>query len=791
MAKKRRRKSSRSGRSGPGLSDGVRQSLFAIALCAAAIIFLLSYFGLAGSVGAAIDGGLAAVFGWDRWLFGLLLIVIGWRLLFSGEHGFTWVNYLGMTLFFLSFNGLLNLLMVDPETYADDLVRAGGYIGLLVSEPLASALGFWGAFVIAFAALATAIVLTFNISIHALMSVHEHFSDLGSLLHRRRNQDDEEYDDEEAWDEEEEYDEMEEEEFDDEEAEEEVEEEESEEDQEADREAKEAVDDLEESVMTSRRRRKMEIPSDLLDDRSTDAKSGDVERNQEIIRRTFENFGIDVEMTDVRVGPTVTQYSMAPAEGVKLSRIVALQDDLALALAAHPIRIEAPIPGKSLVGIEVPNQKVGSVSLREMIESKPFKRGKTPLTAALGKDVAGTVNVVNVDKAPHMLVAGATGSGKSVCLNNIIVSLLYQNGPDDLKLVMIDPKRVELGVYAGVPHLLVPPITKVEEAINALKWGVREMERRLDHLAKAGARDIDSYNKKSKERMPKVVIIIDELADLMSQNKRDVEAVIVRIAQMARAAGIHLVLATQRPSVDVITGTIKANIPTRIAFAVASQVDSKKIFYQSGAEMLLCRGDMLFSSPQVSKPRRMQGAYVSDDEIDRVVKFLKGQGVPDYNYSVTEDTRTGGSSFSSEDSDPLMDDAIQIVIDSGKASTSFLQRRMRIGYSRAARIVDIMEEMGIIGPQNGSKPREVLIDQWPMDAEPEHDEPESDEPDDEQYDEEGYEDEGDEYEEEYEEDDEEMDDHEADEAYEEDEEYVEEDEQVYEEDDDEEDEEDE
>ena len=406
---------------------------------------------------------------------------------------------------------------------------------------------------------------------------------------------------------------------------------------------------------------------------------------------------------------------MKPAEGIKLSRIVSLQNDLALALAAHPIRIEAPIPGKSLVGIEVPNQTIGRVTLRELLESKEFKRRKNDFIAPLGRDVAGTVQSVGVDTAPHMLVAGATGSGKSVCLNIIIASLLYQNGPDDLKLVMVDPKRVELGVYAGIPHLLVPPITKVEEAINALKWGVREMERRLDHLAKHGVRDIDSYNEKNKERMPKICIIIDELADLMSQNKRDVEAVIVRIAQMARAAGIHLVLATQRPSVDVITGTIKANIPTRLAFAVASQVDSKTIIDQAGAEKLLGRGDMLYTTPQISKPRRVQGAYISDDEIQNIINFLKEEGEPDYNYQITEDSRGGGTVLggNSDDSDPLLDDAIQIILESKKASTSYLQRRMKIGYSRAARIIDLLEEAGVIGEQNGSKPREVLVDSWP------------------------------------------------------------------------------
>ncbi|MCH8049775.1 DNA translocase FtsK [Patescibacteria group bacterium] len=459
----------------------------------------------------------------------------------------------------------------------------------------------------------------------------------------------------------------------------------------------------------------MEIPVDLLDANSSEGKSGDIDRNQEIIRRTFENFNIDVEMIDVRIGPTVTQYSLRPAEGMKLSRIVALHNDLALALAAHPIRIEAPIPGRSLVGVEVPNQVMGRVSLRELLESKVFKHRKTNFAVPLGKDVGGLVQMITVDGAPHMLVAGATGSGKSVCLNNVIVSLLYQNGPDDLKLILVDPKRVELGGYAGIPHLLVPPITKVDEAINAMKWAVREMERRLDHLSKSGVRDIDAYNQKHKERMPKIVIIIDELADLMTQNKRDVEAVVVRIAQMARAAGIHIIVATQRPSVDVITGLIKANIPTRIAFAVASQVDSKTILDVGGAEKLLGRGDMLLTTPQISKPKRLQGAFVSDKEIKRVVDFLKSESEPDYNYQVTEDTRTGGTVFDAEDADSLLEDAIQIVVESGKASTSFLQRRMKIGYSRAARIIDMMEEMGVVGMQDGARAREVLIDHWPLD----------------------------------------------------------------------------
>jgi DNA segregation ATPase FtsK/SpoIIIE, S-DNA-T family len=702
MARKRKkkRKSKKAKSSAPvGLSDSVKQGLFAIVLIAVSVLSLLSFVDLAGVVGERVDELLAYGFGWDRWLFAIVLFIFGWRAMFPNKDTATPGSLVGVLLFFLSFNGIVNLLTIGIVMDAEAAAGSGGAIGLPVSGLLTQAIDFWGAFVVALAIMVASIFLIFNLSFHAAIE----------WLQERRGERTESEDWEEDEDEEILH----------------VEEEESWDDSES--ESDESEDEEEslvatpviaskkgESVMTTTSRRRIKVPVDLLEENSTEAESGDTDRAQEIIQTTFEHFGINVSMASVRVGPTVTQYAFKPHKGVKLSRIVALQNDLALALAAHPIRIEAPIPGKALVGIEVPNQTIGSVGLREMLESRDFKGRKSNAIAPLGKDVGGNVVSVQVDKAPHMLVAGATGSGKSVCLNVIIAALLYQNGPDDLKFIMVDPKRVELGVYAGIPHLLVPPITAVDEAVNALKWAVREMERRLDHLAKAGARDIDSYNAKSKERMPKIVIVIDELADLMSQNKRDVEAVIVRIAQMARAAGIHLVLATQRPSVDVITGTIKANIPTRLAFAVASQVDSKTMLDISGAEKLLGRGDMLVSTPQISKPKRLQGAYISDKEIDRIVKFLKKEGAPDYNYQVTEDTRTGGSVFKSDDSDPLLEDAIQVVLQSKKASTSFLQRRMRIGYSRAARIVDLLEEMGIVGPQNGSKPRTVLITEWPV-----------------------------------------------------------------------------
>lgn len=704
MARKRRKKR-RGSSGGIEISDGVKQSILAIALAASAVIFLLSFFGLAGSVGQLVDEILSSVFGWDRWLFAIILLIIGWGVVFPGRRILSGINLVGIVLFFVAFNGLMNLLIVDLEQMdVEAISKAGGYIGLLLSEILVGFLGFWGSFVVGVSLLLISILLTFNTSLGSMVRAHAHLTGIGRKFHRaERDVEVDEVEEGEDWveDEEDAY----------------VDEET--EDDEEDEEVPVPVPGgapavaMSESVMTSRQRRQMEIPLDLLEEKGAEAKSGDIERGSELIRRTFENFGIDVEMREVKVGPSVTQYALKPAEGIKLARIIALQNDLALALAAHPIRIEAPIPGRSLVGIEVPNQTIGRVTLRELLESREFKRRKTDFTAPLGKDVAGVCKQLEVDKAPHMLVAGATGSGKSVCLNVIIASLLYQNGPDDLKLIMVDPKRVELGVYASIPHLLVPPITKVEEAINALKWAVREMERRLDHLAKHGVRDIDSYNKKNKERMPKIIIIIDELADLMSQNKRDVEAVIVRIAQMARAAGIHLILATQRPSVDVITGTIKANIPTRVAFAVASQVDSKTIIDQAGAEKLLGRGDMLYTTPEISKPRRVQGAYIADSEIKNIIDFLKEEGEPDYNYQITEDSRSGGTVLDSEDSDPLMEEAIQIILESEKASTSYLQRRLSIGYSRAARIIDLLEEAGVIGPQNGSKPRDVLIDEWP------------------------------------------------------------------------------
>jgi len=452
---------------------------------------------------------------------------------------------------------------------------------------------------------------------------------------------------------------------------------------------------------------KLDLPLNLLEDGSAEPTSGDIKANKLTIQKTLENFGIKVEMGEVKVGPTVTQYTLKPAEGIKISQITSLANDLALALAKHPIRIEAPIPGQSLVGIEVPNERIAVVRLKELLQNEGFKKRKSNLTIALGKDVAGNVWLADLARMPHLLVAGATGSGKTVMLNSIIVSLLYQNSPDDLKFILIDPKRVELVLYNDLPHLLTPVITDVTKTIQVLGWTIREMERRFGVLAEVKKRDIESYNLVAAERLPYLVIIIDELADLMVTAAQEVESCIIRLAQMARATGIHLIMATQRPSVDIITGLIKANITSRIAFSVASMVDSRTILDFSGAEKLLGRGDMLFISPEISKPKRLQGAYISDNEIKRVVEYLRNLRQPNYELNLEDLALQPEENIFLED-DELLPQAREVVLTAKKASASLLQRRLRVGYARAARLLDLLEMEGTIGPADGAKPREVL-----------------------------------------------------------------------------------
>jgi S-DNA-T family DNA segregation ATPase FtsK/SpoIIIE len=455
----------------------------------------------------------------------------------------------------------------------------------------------------------------------------------------------------------------------------------------------------------------------LLNQKQDKADAGDVNGNAQIIHDTFANFNIEVEMEGANIGPRVTQYTMKPPNNIKLTKITALESNLSLDLAATAIRMEAPIPGKRAVGVEVPNVRAATVRVASLLQSREWNEIKGPLGFVIGKDIAGKPVVADLAKMPHLLVAGQTGSGKSVMINTFITSLLYRNSPSDLKLILVDPKQVEMAPYKDLPHLLTPVINEPEKCISALKWAVAEMERRLRTMSEVGKRDIIGYNElKKEEGMPYIVIVIDELADLMMMAARDVEALIVRLAQKARAAGIHLVLATQRPSVDVITGLIKANVPARIAFTVASQVDSRTIIDQMGAEKLLGRGDMLLLTSDMPKPKRVQAALIEDGETAKVTDFIREQRAANYDDEVVsmpvQLNGKGGivADYSNNDADDDMwKDAVRVVIEGKKASTSLLQRRLRIGYGRAARLIETMEEQGIVGPAEGSRPREVLV----------------------------------------------------------------------------------
>ncbi len=440
------------------------------------------------------------------------------------------------------------------------------------------------------------------------------------------------------------------------------------------------------------------------------------------LQKTLYSFGVSAKVENVSVGPAITRYELRPAEGVRVSKIANLADDIALNLAAETIRIEAPIPGKHAVGIEVPNAENEVVHLRDIIDSNEFESHKSKLAFALGKDVAGQAVVADIAKMPHVMIAGATGSGKSVCINTLISSIIYKAKPSEVKLVMVDPKVVELSVYNEIPHLLIPVVTDPRKAAGALAWAVQEMENRYATFAQKGVRDLKGYNEAVEKadgigKLPHIVIIIDELADLMMVAKKDVEDAICRLAQKARAAGMHLVIATQRPSVDVITGLIKANIPSRIAFAVSSQVDSRTILDMVGAEKLLGKGDMLFYPAGAPKPTRIQGAFISDGEVEKIVNFLKANGQANYNPDIIEsienanktDREMAEQAEDDDDTDPFLMDAIDVVVETGQASTSFIQRRFKVGYARAGRIIDQMEERGVISGYQGSKPREVLM----------------------------------------------------------------------------------
>ena len=477
------------------------------------------------------------------------------------------------------------------------------------------------------------------------------------------------------------------------------------------------------SVLSSSGHQMWEYPSIDIFDNTPGAKAdrGDVSKNARTIEQTLDSFGITARVAEINDSPSVTQYALEVALGTKLAKIMSLSNDLAMALAAPGgmIRVEAPIPGRALVGIEVPNKSLEVVPIRKILESDAMKNSKNKITVPLGLDVAGNPKVADITKMPHVLIAGQTGSGKSVCVNSWINSILFRASPDEVRMIMVDPKRVELTPYNGIPHLLVPVIVEPEKVISALKWAVAEMERRYKTFTEVGAKNIEAYNNLSGfQSVPYIVIFIDELAEIMLFSPSEVEDNICRIAQMARAVGIHLVLATQRPSVNVITGLIKANIPTRLSFAVASVTDSRVILDSPGAEKLLGRGDMLYMPPDLAKPVRVQGCYVSDKEINNLIDFLKAQKVTEYDDQVLNQPVSGGHPTAKnapstgdtlEDKDPMFDEAVRLVQDLGKASSSLMQRRLKLGYARAARVLDQLEQAGIVGPANGAKPREILV----------------------------------------------------------------------------------
>lgn len=711
------------------LDAQTRQGLLVVGIFTFSVFLLLSYFDVAGTIGHGLNDAFSQVFGWDKLFVPFFFLAWGYAVLAPERFTLRPSNAIGMVLMFLALNPLIHILSFDQPLNAPEaaLAVAGGRLGELIAVPGITMLGTAGAVAVFIALLLVACILLFNTTLDRLLFfvhwIHDGlrwaFERVGELLTRKsmvvvheEGYVQQSFDDmrpieeaegayEEPVPEEEEVDEQE-------------SADETEEEDEEDVDSEE--DDDNEAIAPAKPKKrypKIDVPFDLLDRRDQKPTSGDIHHNRDVISKTLETFGIPVEMHEVAVGPTVTQFTLKPSNGVKLSRITGLHNDLALALAAHPIRIEAPIPGKSLVGIEVPNQSVATVGMREILETREFKERKSPLTFVLGKDVSGKPWVADLSRMPHLLVAGATGSGKSVCLNGIIMSFLYTCGPDDVKFIMVDPKRVELQIYNGIPHLITPVITKVPETVNALKWALREMDRRYDMLSKFNARNILDYNMRVQDKLSYLVIIIDELADLMVTSASEVEGPIVRLAQMARAVGIHLVLATQRPSVNVITGLIKANVPGRIAFAVASAIDSRTILDQQGAEKLLGRGDMLFSTAELGVPKRVQGAFISDAEIARVVQFIKSKYEPaDYDVSVVERSGSatvfGGSGGSDEESDPLLMNAKEEILRAGKASASLLQRRLKVGYARAARLLDLLEQEGFIGPADGAKPREIL-----------------------------------------------------------------------------------
>ena len=672
MAKKKQRDQE------PLLAQETVESIAAVLSFLLALIFTLAWFGKAGKVGVWILVGFTFLLGKAYFLLPLVLVLAGLALLFSLKEKVLGSSFIGAFMLLLSGLGLSEILFGG---------RTGGLVGEFTAKPFVYLFDTLASSIIFGTLIFVSFLVIFNASLRRTWQKHEALLGVEPPVA-------------------------------------------------APPPVKEEVVAAAEalSVGTPSQQKKEEIKKDLsaellkklkmdpklyalpplslLDSDKGRPSAGDVKANANIIQRTLQDFGIPVEIAEVNIGPSITQYAIKPAQGVKLSRIVALQNDLALALAAHPLRIEAPIPGKSFVGIEIPNRLIALVGLRNLLEEDAYQKGG-PLVFALGKDVSGKPLFADLARMPHLLIAGSTGTGKSVSVHSFLMNLFFKNTPLSLRLILIDPKRVELAHYQDIPHLLAPVITESKETISALRWAVKEMEERYKTLQQGRKRDVISYNAMGGDYMPYIVIVIDELADLMAAYGREVEASIVRLAQMARAVGIHLVLSTQRPSVEVITGLIKANITSRIAFQVASQIDSRTILDAAGAEKLLGNGDMLFLAGDVSKPRRVQGAFVSEAEVKRVTEYVRDQETElEYNEDVltakADPSRNGGAE-GDENADEFYDDAYNIVLETGKASTTFLQRRLSIGYARAARLMDMLEERGVVGPGDGAKPREVFI----------------------------------------------------------------------------------
>ena len=675
------------------LSNDIKISLWALFYFALGVIFVFSYFDLAGPAGRVIFRLFSFLLGIGYFLLPLLSFIIAFNYLWSinKKINFNNLSLIGALLILFSFLSLVEINFPQKAGWI-------GYLGSLLKVPF----GFWPSLAVYICLFLAGFVLIFNTPLRLKIPFKK--KEEKSLTEETE----EFYQEKEAIPDEK------------------IESEKYQGFYQTNQETKkeESKKPKEEVFFTPAKTSKKYVfpPLSIFDIENKRPTTGDIRANANIIKRTLESFGIEVEMGEVNVGPTVTQYTLKPAEGVKLSSITALQNNLALALAAHPLRIEAPIPGKSLVGIEVPNHSVSLVKLGSLFKETDF-RETAPLVFILGRDVKGEPVLADLSKMPHLLIAGATGSGKSVCIHSILSSLLFKNSPDVLRLILVDPKRVELARYNPIPHLLSPVIIENKKVLPALKWTIAEMERRYDLLSQENARDIFSYNAKMLKKdkrddfLPFIVVVIDELADLMMHYGRDLEALIVRIAQMARATGIHLIISTQRPSVEVITGLIKANITTRIAFQVASQVDSRTILDIAGAEKLLGHGDMLFLSADSSKPKRIQSAFVTDQEINGLIEFIsqnKSDTEQEIDFSESNTNESSEStidfdSYGDEMEDDLYEEAYETVVKAQKASASLLQRKLRIGYARAARLLDMLEEKGVVGPADGAKPRQVFV----------------------------------------------------------------------------------